>query len=245
MQKMIVIVVALLCLVVATQADTVVIDGGSYTTWGYTNRTNYVIVNDGQFSYSTNNWAYGFDNEGGTVTINGGVFTASTSNCWSKGLYNSSDAVAIVNGGVFTATATNWSWGFQNYGLAIINGGEFSGTASEDWAYGFENSGTAIITGGQFTSSKNWWSRGIHNQGNLTIYGTFAQYGYVPYDTGYISGIIGGVYQTISYRNSGGTICLKPIPEPSSIVGLLCGISGIGGMMWRRRKLQQFPVPVK
>jgi hypothetical protein len=27
-----------------------------------------------------------------------------------------------------------------------------------------------------------------------------------------------------------------PVPEPSSILALLCGISGVGGMMWRKRK---------
>lgn len=28
-----------------------------------------------------------------------------------------------------------------------------------------------------------------------------------------------------------------PVPEPSSIIALLCGISGIGGMIWRRKSI--------
>lgn len=32
------------------------------------------------------------------------------------------------------------------------------------------------------------------------------------------------------------TVNLAPVPEPSALLALFCGISGIGGAMWRKRK---------
>ena len=74
----------------------------------------------------------------------------------------------------------------------------------------------------------------------MTFYGTFAQYGAVPSDpvNGYFGAITGtladGMNETIASTTNLGTILLEPVPEPSSILALLCGVAGMGVMMLKR-----------
>jgi probable HAF family extracellular repeat protein len=45
----------------------------------------------------------------------------------------------------------------------------------------------------------------------------------------------GQIVGTGTYRGGGGVFLLTPVPEPSSLLALLCGLGGFGGMMWRRK----------
>lgn len=43
----------------------------------------------------------------------------------------------------------------------------------------------------------------------------------------------------VGYDGSGRACVWTPIPEPSSIIALLCGVAGLGGMVWRRARQGQ------
>ena len=212
--------VALLCLAGGAQADT----------------GRQVVINDGEYSKSGTDWVSGYAFSSGTITINGGKFTANATR-WADGFYNYSDSIAIINGGEFCGKASDWGFGFHNLGTVTINGGTFIGTAT-NWGVGLTNdsNATAIITGGQFIGTSYFGSSGIENYGKIFIYGTFAQYGELSGYGGFIHGTLAsGENIDIGYQNFG-SICLMPVPEPSSILALLTGIAGLGGIALRRWK---------
>lgn len=203
----------------------------------YNNSDSPMTVNGGEFQGTASaSYGYGFYNRG-TVTIAGGSFQGAAS-CFAFGFVNRGKA--YINEGSFRGSASgidaDFGYGFSNYGTAFIAGGEFYGTASI-LGFGFSNFGTVYITGGKFSGTASSWAFDLSNgsRGNVVIYGTFAHYGELPRGSGSLSGTLAnGVYETIHYQNNG-SIYLMPVPEPSSILALLCEICGVGGVLLRRK----------
>ena len=166
-------------------------------------------------------------NDGDDLTINGGVFSGQR-----MGIQVSQGTVAIYGGSISGEDDAIYCSG----GTTSIYGGTFSGNnCAID-----NNGGTISIYGGTF--SGDYFSINTTG-GTITLYGTFAQYGALSTDPYYhYQGDIDGILATgtgiiISYSGQNGEIYLEPtpIPEPSSILALLCGIGGMGGMILKRK----------
>jgi hypothetical protein len=262
MNKVSVIAVIMLCLSGFAWADVVTINGGIYRApsggVAYTNNGNDVTASGADFdgTYQTpafvNNggtltandctfepWQ-GIVNIGGRVTINGGVISGSAG-----GIDNNSGILTVNSGRIRGGINSRYGCSTVIYGGDID--GISNGISSTVTIYGghinglYDIAGTATIYGGDFTGTSGMSPYGIWQTSGIpiTIYGTFAQYGTVPHGYGTITGTLAdGTNETFTYEDDCGSIILAQspvVPEPSSILALLCGIGGMGGMVLRKR----------
>lgn len=199
-------------------AGTLTVNGGSFDGATGIDNSATAIINNGDISQSGSNGYTGAIVNSGTITINGGHI--------SGGYAFLNHGMAIINGGSVPY--------IESGGALTINGGSLPGYIA--------NWGALSIKGGNFSGGL---VRGSKNGFGATfIYGTFAQYGALPSLPwnlgGYYGSITGtladGTTQTINYWNEGQMYLEpSPVPEPSSMLPLLCGVGAMGGIVWRRR----------
>ena len=224
-----------------TCGGNLLIDGGSRV--GSVGSFGSTVINSGTILGGINSQLRigGFDGDytgslNPTITINGGSVSGVIVNPH-KTIYNTTNYNAhptiTINGGSFSGSGTGEVI-YNGIGTVNIMGGAFAASTGD---YQFTNKDTAFIRGGNLNS--------ICNEGSISIYGRFAQYGALPSLPSALGGYYGSITGVLadgtsiqmSYLNMGTIYLLEApvVPEPSSILALAGGVGCLIPLVRRRR----------